>query len=253
MTVTLGINASACASLLAACLVARPHLSTAQAALAFGGGCLGAVAITLIYAAFAAGAISLIAPLIACGTSIVPTLVASAHGEAPDGIQAIGILCALCAMIVITRSPPAISSHVPLSRRALALAGLAALASGVTISLVQLAASGDSVEALGVSGLSRVASLASCTVLFALSRTRPSVPKGVLPILLLGGLIEAAGSVQLLIATTLGSAGVVAVVASLYAVVTVLLAQAFLRERLLMRQAVGIAIAVAGVGLLSLG
>jgi drug/metabolite transporter (DMT)-like permease len=67
------------------------------------------------------------------------------------------------------------------------------------------------------------------------------------------GAMEAAGTTFLLSASTLGNAAVTAVIVSLYAVVTVLLAQTVLRERIATHQGAGLAAAAVGVALLSLG
>jgi drug/metabolite transporter (DMT)-like permease len=55
------------------------------------------------------------------------------------------------------------------------------------------------------------------------------------------------------VASETGSDAVVAVLGSLYPVTTVLLARAFLGERLTARQAAGVALALGGAALLSAG
>ena len=55
------------------------------------------------------------------------------------------------------------------------------------------------------------------------------------------------------VATTEGDLSIVAVVGSLYPVVTVLLARGVLKERISRLQAAGVALALLGVGLVSVG
>jgi drug/metabolite transporter (DMT)-like permease len=67
------------------------------------------------------------------------------------------------------------------------------------------------------------------------------------------GAADCSGATLLLIAATLGNTAVTAVIVSLYAAVTVFLAQTVLRERIASRQAAGILAAAIGVVLLSVG
>jgi EamA-like transporter family. len=55
------------------------------------------------------------------------------------------------------------------------------------------------------------------------------------------------------VATTRGALSIVAVIGSLYPVVTVLLARGLLKERISRLQALGVALALAGVGMVSAG
>ncbi len=74
-----------------------------------------------------------------------------------------------------------------------------------------------------------------------------------LPVLLPAGVLAAAGDVALSLAFDLGELGIVSVLGSLDAVVSVLLAQAFLREHLGWRRAAAVAAALAGGLLLATG
>jgi len=253
LLVTMWINAVALTAVAIACAVVQPQLSSGHAIGALAGGCVSAIAINLIYASFVAGAMSLTAPLIACGTAIVPTITATVAGQPPDPIQGVGIVFTLVAVVAITWSPRASPVHVSLSHRALGLTALASLAGGVAFSILLLSAKGGASVALGVSGLSRLASLSTCVLLVLVSRTRVRLPAPLAPRIFGAGLLEAGGATLFLLASSFGNTAVVAVLVSLYAIVTVLLAQTLLRERIATHQGWGIAMAVVGVALLSAG
>jgi drug/metabolite transporter (DMT)-like permease len=251
LVVTLWINIVAAIVVGIACAVVQPHLSSSHVIGALVGGCVSAVAINLIYAAFAAGAMSLAAPLIACGTAIVPTVAATVVGTPPDATQGVGILFTLAGVLTITWTPRA--SSAALSHRAMVLTALASLAGGIAFSILLLSAKGGAGVALGVSGLSRLASLTTCAVLVVVSRTPAALPVAIAPRVFGAGLLEAAGVTLFLLASSFGNSAVVAVLVSLYAIVTVLLAQTLLRERIASHQGWGIAMAAVGVALLSVG
>jgi drug/metabolite transporter (DMT)-like permease len=253
LVVTMWINVFAVCSLAIACAVVQPELSSGHAIGAVAGGIVSAIAINLIYAAFAAGAMSLTAPLIACGTAIVPTMTATVTGNPPDPVQSIGIVFALFGVVAITWTPRTAGAHLGLSRQALALTAVASLAGGASFSILLLAAKGGASSAVGVSGLSRLAGLCACTVLVAASRVRVRVPRSLVAPLVGTGQLEAIGATLFLVASALGNTAVVAVIVSLYAIVTVFLAQAVLRERIASHQGLGVAAAAIGVALLSAG
>jgi drug/metabolite transporter (DMT)-like permease len=253
LPVTLRINAVALVVVAIAYAIVQPRISTGDALGAVAGGCVSAVSINLIYAAFAAGAMSLTAPLIACGTAVVPTIAATVAGQPPDAVQGAGIALTLVGVVAITWAPQASPVRFALSRRALWLSALASLTGGLGVAILLLSAKGGPGVALGVSATSRVASLSVCALFVALSGRGAGLPGGLGPRILVAGLLEAAGVSLFLLASSLGSTAVAAVILSLYAIVTVLLAQTLLRERVSSRQGWGIAVAAVGVAILSAG
>lgn len=251
---TLAINAVALVLFAIAWAALRPHLVPESVLLAIGAGFVTAIDLNLIYAAFAAGAMSLTAPLIACGSALVPTAVTAIAGEAPSLARSAGIALALAAVFAITWNPPGSPDHVPLGRRALTFSLLASLLGGVSFAMQLLATRSLEIPgAIGVASVTRLTATLICLLLVIVllgRRSRASLP----PARLVGaaGFCEAAGTSAFLIASTAENSAVVAVIVSLYAIVTVLLAQTVLRERISLHQQLGIAAAAIGVGLLSL-
>jgi drug/metabolite transporter (DMT)-like permease len=253
LPVTMWINAVALTLLAITCGIVQPRLSSGHAIGAIVGGCVSAISINLIYAAFSAGAMSLTAPLIACGSAIVPTIAATVAGQPPDPIQSVGIAFTLLGVVAITWTPRASPAHPSLSRRALGLTALASLAGGAALSILLLSAKGGASVAVGVSGLSRLASFSTCVLFVLISRSRVELPRTLAPGIVGTGFLEAGGVTLFMLASSFGNTAVVAVLVSLYAIVTVLLAQTLLRERIATRQGWGIVVAAAGVALLSAG
>jgi drug/metabolite transporter (DMT)-like permease len=232
----------------------QPELSMDRALGALAAGIMSAAGVTLIYAALATSLMSVVAPAIACGSALVPTAVAAAVGNAPSVTQSIGIVLALVGVVSITRTPRTSASHFRLERRGLVLTLLASVCGGVSFSILLLATRGGTAEtALGVSALERLsATLAALALAAGLLRGRRLVVPPKAAALGAGGL-DGAGVTLLLVSATLGNVAVSAVIVSLYAIITVLLAQIVLRERIATHQMLGIGGAVLGVALLSAG
>lgn len=96
-------------------------------------------------------------------------------------------------------------------------------------------------------------SLALLLLVALTARRSLRVPRTGVPVVLLAGIGDMAANALFLLATQQeGPLAVTAVLASLYPVTTVLLAQALLRERLVDAQLVGVGAAAAAVVLISL-
>jgi drug/metabolite transporter (DMT)-like permease len=249
LVVTTWVNVFSLASVAIACIAIHPHVSQMQALGAAIGGACSILSLTLIYAAMTAGAISLAAPLIACGSAIVPTLAAVAAGSTLHLGQLLGIALALLGIVLITHQ----GSGVPLNWRPMALAAAAAVASGCTVSVLQVAAGDDAASAIGALGVARIVGVSAALAGVAfLSQHRLQPLTQITKPIIGAGALDAAGSLLFLFGTAIGNRAVVAVIVSLYAVVTVLFAQLVLRERILRHQGLGIAASAGGVALLAL-
>jgi drug/metabolite transporter (DMT)-like permease len=219
---------------------------------ALGAGLVGAAALLALYRALALGPMSLVAPLTACG-AIVPVLVALAQGETPGPVTGAGMACAFAGAIVVSR-PAAPDAAVPGMRRVAFWHSLAAATGiGLALSLLQQAVRAPEATALGVS---LVAAVVTVAVLVAITATRGRIvapPLAYAPAVVGCGLLDVTANVLFAQATADGSAAVVAVLGSLYPLGTVLLARAWLGERMSRSQGVGVAAAMAGVALIAAG
>jgi len=251
LTVLAWVQLSGLALGLVLLLTARPDVNAEGLVWGAAAGVVGMVAIGTFYAALAAGAMSLVAPLSACG-AVIPAVVAIAGGESPSALVLGGLVLALAGAVLVAREPRD-GPHAPLSKRALGLAIGAAVGIGLLLTLLQHASEVDGSSALAAVIAAR-ATAAPLTLLVVLGRGG-SLRTGAserAP-LLAAGVFDTGANALLAIATTKGSDAVAAVLGSLYPVTTVVLAVALLHERMARAQALGIAVALAGVVLVSAG
>jgi drug/metabolite transporter (DMT)-like permease len=213
-----------------------------------GAGILGSLGVGLFYAGLAAGAMSLVAPLSACG-AIVPVVVALAGGERLAALTVVGMALALAGAVLVSRTT---AGHLRLTPKVIAMAVGAGLAFGTVITMFQQGGQGDDDASMTVVLAARAASLAATSVAVLVTRTSLRVPDArVMPLLVGVGLGDTGANVLLTLASSGGEDALVAVLSSLYPVVTVVLAGVVLRERLSAWQAAGVAAALAGVALVS--
>ena len=235
-----------------ACLVAGSLPGAEGAAWALGSGAVGAGALLALYRALALGPMSLVAPLTACGGA-VPVIVALALGDVPGPVTGLGLAAAFAGAVIVSRPADAGAAVPAMKAAALRTSLLAAIGIGAALTLLQQAAQAPGASALGVS---LVAGLATVTVLVTLTLSRGRVappPRVLLPAVVGCGVLDVTANVLFAAATAAGSAAVVAVLGSLYPLGTVLLARAWLGERLSRGQGAGVATALTGVALIAAG
>jgi drug/metabolite transporter (DMT)-like permease len=168
-------------------------------------------------------------------------------------LQGVGLL--LAAGGVVLASGPEVRSSGPDgaprgSRRPLVLAGVAAVGFGSVIVCVAHGAQTSTVMMLLVM---RATSVSALLVLAVFGFVQLRTGRADLPILVAIGIGDVGANAALAVATTHGLLAVVAVLASLYPAVTVLLARAVHDERLKRVQAVGVLVAMTGVVLIAGG
>jgi drug/metabolite transporter (DMT)-like permease len=207
-------------------------------------GLVGAVAILAFYRALALGTMSVIAP-IAATSAIVPVLAGVLlDGERPSPLQWLGMAVALVGVTLASREPTHTKAADP--RKAVQLAVVAAVFIGLALVFLGEAAEDD---ALGGVGAARAVSVPILGVLAW--RTAARAPLRELPKLGAIGLLDTSANTAFAIATTGGLLSLVSVLGGLFPVMTVVLAYVFLHERLVPVQRVGVALALAGIPLIS--
>ncbi len=215
-------------------------------------GLAGALGLAVFYRALAAGVMSVVAPVTAVCAAAVPVVVGLALGESLQLASVLGTGLALAAVALV-----AAEGGRP-SLQAARQAGLgAALVAGTAFGLFFVLLD-QPAEASGLWPLvpARAASLA--LVLLAVgalgvsSGAWPRLAAGSLPLVVLAGVLDMAANALFLLATREGLLAVAGVLASLYPVSTVLLAQVVLRERLHRSQALGFVAAIGAVALIAL-
>jgi drug/metabolite transporter (DMT)-like permease len=210
-------------------------------------GLTGVVGLAAFYAALAVGTMGVVAPIAATG-AVVPVVVGLAQGEAPSGLQVAGIAVALIG--VVLASGPELTGGAP--RRPLLLAVVSAVCFGSVAVLIAEGSEGPAGGALVSLAVMRVASVTALGLVGLVRRTRVPVA-GSARVLVAIGLFDVGANTAFAYASRQGLLSVVAVLASLYPVVTVLLAREVHGERLARVQVVGAAGTLVGVALLSAG
>ena len=218
-------------------------------------GVAGVAGLTAFYQALAIGTMSIVAPVSATGVCI-PIIVGIAGGERPAALQIAGILAACGGVILATRESEEDEHRAAASRASILLALVAAVGFGVFT--VGLRASARS-DVLWTLCSERVASVAAVAIAVGVLVRRGAItraaagPARTMPPVVLIGVLDLCGVGLYALASRRGLLSIVAVGASLYPLVTVLLARTVLRERVQRIQEVGIAAAVLGVVMIAGG
>ncbi len=222
---------------------------TSRVLLAMAAGAAGVLALACFYRALAIGTMSIVAPTASTGAA-VPVIVGMATGERLSGAQLAGMALAMAGVVLASREMHDDAERAADARLAVILALVTALGFGLFFVGMGRAAAGGVLWALVFARVSSVA----CVSLLVL-RSRPSfagVRPALAPLAMIG-LLDAGANGLFAFASTEGLLSVVAVLGSLYPVVTILLARAVLGEQVRRIQEVGIVGAVAGVALIAAG
>lgn len=208
-------------------------------------GVSGASALVCFYAALATGTMGVVSPIAALG-AVVPVVVSVASGESPSSLAKAGVLLALLG--AVAASGPELRGGTGLKPVLLAVAA----GVGFGLALLFLAYGAESSSLLTLWGM-RLTSVTGFAVAALLVRSVGGVRVRHLPSLAAVGVGDASANLLFALATQRGLVSVTSVLGSLYPVVTVLLAWVLLHERLQRIQQVGVAAALSGVALISLG
>jgi drug/metabolite transporter (DMT)-like permease len=212
-----------------------------------GAGATGAAGVGLLYYGLAVGRVSVVAPITAVCSIVIPVLAGLGLGERPGPLAVVGVAVAVGSVALISRhDDPA--GTVRERDRSLPIG----LASGVAIGafLVCLARAGS---ASGLWPLV-IARGASTVMLFAAARVVRvplRIPRTALTAVVACGAIDVLANALYVVAVRGGPLGLVATLASLYPASTVLLARIVLRERLRPVQSLGLACASVAVVLIT--
>ena len=206
---------------------------------------LGTTGLIAFYKGMAAGALSIVAPIAGAGAAI-PVIWGLAHGDHPSGYQELGFAAALIGVVLASfeRRPEAARLAAGVGWAVIAM-----LAFGAYYIPMHEASHGDFLWAAFVFRLTSTTLIAAAWLVLR----PPSARRADLPVLASIGILDTGGNVFFAAASAKGLVSVVSILASLYPVVTVLLARAVLHERVHRSQELGIVLALAGIVLISAG
>lgn len=219
-------------------------------------GTFGSVGMIVFYRALAAGAMTVVAPIASVTSAVIPVAVGLAGGERPSGVALIGVTCALAAIALVSLAPPRPGVVSVVTGRLIGLA----VASGVGFALFFVFLARANLAAGGDAGLwpiasAQVAALVLTGALIVSARARSgreagarTWPRGrALVWTAAAGPFDMTANALYLVATRYGDLSLVAPLAALYPVTTVLLALAIDGERLRPLQVVGLVLALAAL------
>jgi drug/metabolite transporter (DMT)-like permease len=202
-----------------------------------------------LYKGLAIGPMSVVAP-ISSAAALVPVTASVLTGARPSTAAAVGMgLVLMGAALACSEPESGGARHPGAILPGAALAVLAALCFGAFF--VGMDSAAHEAGAVWAVALNRATSVSVLVFAVALMRPRVGVGRTDLAAVASVGLLDAAANAMFAFALTEGLLSTVSVVGSLYPVTTVVLAVMVLDERLAPRQAAGVAMALAGIGLVS--
>jgi drug/metabolite transporter (DMT)-like permease len=209
-------------------------------------GLAAVVGLSAFYRALAIGTMGIVGPIAATG-AVVPLAFGLGRGEHPDALQGVGVALAIVGVVAASLE------RVPEGRRlgrGVGLACVAALAFGWALVGLSRAAPGGVGWAILLMRVTTTPFVVALALLVA-PRGRLS-PRGWLGLAAVG-FGDTGATLLYGAASTRGLLSIVAVLASLYPIVIVALGRIVLAERVTHAQLSGVAVALAGVALISAG
>ncbi len=206
-------------------------------------GLFGYIGLACLYEGLSTGRMGVVSPISSLST-VIPLAYALITGDVLSTITLFGVVIALVG--VFCASGPELSQGLPLKPILLALGA----AAGFGLALTFIAIGSQS------SALLTMVSMRGATFFVTISlaikfKTSGNFDKKAIPLLFFIGAADFIANLLLGIACTKGLVSVAMVFGSLYPIATAVLAYKFLQERLHRVQYIGIALAVAGVSIIS--
>jgi len=246
-------------------------------ALFWGGmaGVVGSAAIMLLYASLAIGPMSILSPLGAFVSAVVPVTWALLSGESLGAFGFAGIGLGLVAVVLVGVIPE--KNAVRASAKGLTMsigagiligaflicmaqapsnAGLIPLVANRIVSATIMGSTIAVIAGMRALRRRRASEGSSPTALTATVIARDAFSAGWKPglqLAVLVGLIDGSGNALLLLGIQLGDLSVMSVLTAMYPIGTILLAGIVLKERVAPLQAIGLVTAVAAAALLAIG
>ena len=214
-------------------------------------GVSGSLGIVLLYACLAIGPMSILSPVTAVVSAVVPLTVGLARGEAlgPVGYIAIGI--ALVAVVLVGFVPE--KGAVRPSLRGILMAVASGAFIGAFLVIIDLTPDDSGLIPLVFDRATRtVLMLAAVGALLLFRRAGSAGWRPGIAFALACGVVDAVANVGLLIGVRLGDLSVMSVLTALYPAGTIILAAIVLKERIAVVQYIGLALAITAAAMLAL-
>lgn len=240
------------------------HASPAALGWGFGAGVVGGTGLITFYRALARGPMSVVAPVSALAAAVLPVGAGTLRGERLDATVLLGVLLCLVAIGLVSMehgtggktAGPAATGRRRLLDSGPTMAAISGACFGIFFVLLKAAGDGGGLWPLVAARVGNLV-IVVAALLFMLLRGGEPGPRvsgrALVGLALLSGALDAGANALYFIAVQNGMLSLAAVLTSLYPAITVLLARIAYSERLRAVQRVGMAVAVAGVALVTVG
>lgn len=220
-------------------------------------GVAGAIAIGLLYACLAIGPMSILSPLTAVVSAIVPLTIGLVGGERLGLIGYIALGLALVAIVLVGFVPE--KGAVRPAVKGLLMAVGSGIAIGAFLIIIDQTPDDSGLIPLVANRATNAVimfTLAGIIAILARRRGAPLTPRDVLRrgimFAVACGIVDAVANAGLLLGVRLGELSVMAVLTALYPAGTIILAAIVLKERIAPVQYIGLVLAVVAGGMLAL-
>jgi drug/metabolite transporter (DMT)-like permease len=235
--------------------VLRPPLEPGQVPWGLVAGVATGIGLALLYRAMATGAISLVAPIVACSV-VCPVVFAVATGETLTPLAAAGVVAMIVGIVLTSLQPIPVPGDPTDTgpagdRRAITLAVASAVAFGLFFIMIDLSPQAGGWGTLWTASAARGSSFIVQAGLVLAGPRRIAWPGRIAPAVVSAGILDQVSLVLLGIGAMTNAYGIVTALVGLYPVVTALLGTVVLGERLTRLQATGAALALVGVMLVN--
>ena len=219
-------------------------------------GVCSAVAISCLYAALALGPISIVSPLTAVVSAVIPVIFDVVAGQKLSSFAVVAVIVILIA-VVLVGFVPGDKVQLPSLPAFVYSIGAGLGFSGIFVFLDSTGSDSGLAALVVMRVVGLVLLIAGLLVLWLRQPQKPFIESltdwKLAGLVILAGIGDVLGNVTFLVATRSGALAVAAVLTALYPVGTILLARVFLKERIALSQGAGIVLALGACALLAIG
>lgn len=225
----------------------------------FGAGLAGGIGLITFYRALARGPMSVVAPVSALASAVLPVGVGALRGERLDATVLAGVLLCLVAIGLVSMEKDDRDAERVAGRwfdSGPLMAGISGACFGTFFVLLETAGDEGGLWPLVGARTGNLVVIGAALAVLAMRGGEPGPPVSgrlLIGLALLSGVLDASANWLYFVAAQQGLLSLAAVLTSLYPAVTVLLARIAYSERLRSVQRLGLAVAVAGVALVTIG
>lgn len=225
------------------------HAATSDLVAGMAGGLGSGAGVVFLYRGLSRSRMTLVAPIAALETALLPVIVGLATGERPNGPAAIGIIAALPAITLIARAGSEVGAAGTTHRGGVIDGMMAGVGFGILFTMLGQTSGASGLAPVAMSQLASAATVVTLATI--LKRAWVPTETASLRATVMGPLSTGAQA-AFLYATHYGLLSVVSVISSLYPALTVVLAVILLQERIHRSQGLGLVFAALSVSLVAI-